>query len=234
MNLNPQNCANLTDPTSKSLCQTLTNPTNRDMASPRAFTGMPATDIIILAELSDRDLINTCSSNKYLNDLCNNESFWMNRTLQRYSKVLGGADNIRQYLPGNTTWKQYYIWLSDLETDLSRMLETAETYERPDLNIILDQPIYVDNVVRELMNRIANETLAASHSISTRRIFLLALRRYERRTRTGQSSPAMREILNNGILDTNSLSPGRQAVLNDPTIINHLEKEIRFFRPNGM
>ncbi len=229
MNLNPQNCADLTNPTSKSLCQTLTNPTNRDMASPRAFTGLPATDIIILSELSDRDLINTCSSNKYLNDLCNNESFWMNRTVQRYGNMLGGAEDIRQYLPGNTTWKQYYIWLSDLNADLPRMLAMAETYERPDLNIILDQPVYVDNVLRQVMTRIANSTLAASHSISTRRILVLALDLYEKRT--GQS-PAMRELLKNGILNFNDLSEQRKAVLNNPAIINHIE--ISFSRPNGI
>ena len=48
------------------------------------FTGNKDADRLILLNLdSDREILNICSLNKYGNELCN-ESFFMNRTLQKY------------------------------------------------------------------------------------------------------------------------------------------------------
>lgn len=233
MNLNPQDCSHIKDQVYRSLCQTLANPTNRDGNSPRAFTGLPATDILILNNLSDLELINTCASNKYVNELCNNESFWLNRVIKRYGASLGSGENMKQYLPDGTTWKQYYIWLRDLDNDIVKMYQTEQMFDRSDLTILLDHPGYLNNNAHAIISMLDNYgSLANAHSISTPRIIAIVLIKYEKIH--GRPSPSMREILNNGFITEDKLSPERIAILQNPHIIEALKQEKeRLLSENG-
>lgn len=117
----------------RKLCQTLSLPPGQGVA--RSFTGLPSTDLIILSELDDSELINVCATNKYLNGLCNNESFWLRRTVDKFGNVLGTTREIHdQYIPQGTTWKEYYLWLSGLVSGDRLVLDMmATTTGRGDL-----------------------------------------------------------------------------------------------------
>ena len=79
------------------------------------FTGNKETDKIVLAQLDDYDLGSACATNKHLNEICKDETFWRNRTLSRFGPYLGNAEQIKEYMNtyGFDTWKKYYISLID-------------------------------------------------------------------------------------------------------------------------
>ena len=71
------------------------------------------TDFIVLNQLKDYELTQVCQANKYVNSLCNDDIFWMNRVLDRFGIYLGSSEKIRtEYLTGRT-WKEYYMWLRE-------------------------------------------------------------------------------------------------------------------------
>jgi len=75
------------------------------------LTGVRNVDEIILNKLEDRDLVNACQVNIKANEICNDQTFWMNRTLQRYPFI---PLNIIETYRGDKDWSDYYI--SDLRT----------------------------------------------------------------------------------------------------------------------
>jgi hypothetical protein len=79
------------------------------------FTGNKDTDKIILSQLDDYDLVNACATNKHLNEICKDESFWRNRTLKRFGPYLGDVNQIKEYMKeaNFTSWKKYYVYLVD-------------------------------------------------------------------------------------------------------------------------
>ena len=77
-----------------------------------SFTGFFDLDSIILNKLNDRDLASICQINKAASYICNDDRYWLNRTLFFFGRYLGGPENIRNnYLKGRT-WKEYYIYLT--------------------------------------------------------------------------------------------------------------------------
>lgn len=135
-------CSKLRSQEYKSLCQTILSVPPERKKSPRAFTGTPDTDLLILREMSDKNLINVCAVNKYVHSLCNNESFWLSRVLSRYGKALGSAREIKEkYVPDGTSWKEYYFWVSDfLNGNEDIAYQIAFEHNREDLQILLDVP----------------------------------------------------------------------------------------------
>ena len=74
--------------------------------------GVKDVDLKILQELNDIELGKVCSTNKAINNICKDESFWMNRTLNKFSVVLGNIEKIREYKEkSNLSWRNYYISL---------------------------------------------------------------------------------------------------------------------------
>ncbi len=147
-------CSDITSPMYKDLCQTLSQPIIRETAITRAFTNLPATDLLILMELSDEDLISTCASNKYLNNLCQNESFWLNRTMKRFG-YLGTPQEInRKYIPDGTSWKDYYLWLSDITAnpDVHVVYNFAIEYNREDVLLVLDHELKERALIPTMLN----------------------------------------------------------------------------------
>lgn len=48
------------------------------------FTGQKDVDITLLNLLEDKDLINMCLTNKYINSICENDNFWRDRIINKY------------------------------------------------------------------------------------------------------------------------------------------------------
>lgn len=125
---------------------------SRDNPSPKSFTGLPSTDVMILEQLSDEDLLSTCMVNHYVNDLCRNEYFWMRRTVDKYGKVLGDATTIAEkYKPASVTWKDYYIWITDILKRASDIYLDVLMSEREDV-LALTRKMYVPPVEYEIID----------------------------------------------------------------------------------
>lgn len=58
----------------------------------------------IMDEFDDNSLLNFCSVNKQNKALCNNETFWRNRTYKKYASYV-------KYKNPARTWKNYYLSL---------------------------------------------------------------------------------------------------------------------------
>ena len=84
-------------------------------------TGIKDLDLKILSELDDASLLNFCQTSTYGKKLCENETFWFNRTLQKYGKV---EKNPKR------TWKNLYLKLAyylDKYTESKSVEELAKT-----------------------------------------------------------------------------------------------------------
>jgi len=68
-----------------------------------ALTGIKDLDLEILMNLPDRDLLNYCSTNKDIYNMCNNEMFWRKRYIKRF------GDMAAQYKPRERKWKNHYM-----------------------------------------------------------------------------------------------------------------------------
>ena len=112
------------------------------------LTGQPNLDMIILNRLDDNSLNRICQTNQEARKICNTDSFWTSRTVDRYGLTLGGADKIREdYLRGRS-WQQYY---QDVSTSLHQVktpihlfknIYTAEELGYTDLLLL-----YIDRVL---------------------------------------------------------------------------------------
>ncbi len=116
------------------------------------FTGIRDLDLEILKKLDDAELGKICSTNKYFRELCKNQDFWRNRTVDRFSKYLGSLEEINKYrLKAVLTWRLYYISLIDyLESFYQRNVKYSK---RDDLQII--NKIFRQNF-QELLDEINN------------------------------------------------------------------------------
>lgn len=80
------------------------------------FTGNKDTDLNILSNLNDKDLLSLCSVNIYGKNLCQNEDFWANRFRKNF------GDTIAKYKPKNVTWKNIYLKaIRELNMDASNL-----------------------------------------------------------------------------------------------------------------
>lgn len=78
----------------------------------KGFSGIKDIDMKILMELGDEDLYDVCQTDKRIRDICNDDIFWMRRTMLK-------KENIAK--PENMSWRQYYESLID-EPYLSHQL----------------------------------------------------------------------------------------------------------------
>ena len=66
-------------------------------------TGVKDVDLKILSELDDMSLLKFCTTSKYAKKLCEDEIFWLNRTLSKYGRL---EKNPKR------TWKNLYLKLT--------------------------------------------------------------------------------------------------------------------------
>ena len=119
------------------------------------FTGNKDTDYEILYHLDDYSLSKICRLNSYMKSLCNNDTFWYNKTMKRFSFVLGGESNIRKFQQGFINWKGYYI---SLINHLENLYENDELIipgqsRGEDFKLI---EFYVDKNTREFVKELSN------------------------------------------------------------------------------
>ena len=70
----------------------------------KGFTGIKDLDLKILMELDDRDLIQTCATNRELRRICNvDQSFWRNRYVKQY------GEHAASFKPAERSWKNHYM-----------------------------------------------------------------------------------------------------------------------------
>ncbi len=243
MNLLNQDCTRIDSPIYRSLCQTLSAPITVNIET-RAFTGSPDTDLLILNKLSDRDLIDVCATNKYVNNLCNHPSFWMHRLIDRYGKYLGTAREIRQrYIPNGTSWKEYYLWLSGLLDNENPYIarNIANVHNRNDLKIILF-PIKIKGPLLSFVRTsnfglsdpanpasmpLRNVMSVVVNDITTRRKLILLFDIYRKYNQVAINSE---QLMATGIVKPDQLTPADVTLLNDPDITARLDQEYRLYK----
>jgi hypothetical protein len=145
------------------------------------------TDFIILMELNDKELAQICRSNKYINSLCNDDTFWRNRTVLRFhlsSPCALLAEKMKNYLQWKT-WKEYYIWLRSIVAyKYHKKIKTNDfLFESSDKssNIYITK-FYLDNLLLntdkiELMERKIKEVELKSLPKWLGSTFIIQLRR---------------------------------------------------------
>jgi hypothetical protein len=95
------------------------------------FTGQKDVDIMILNLLEDKDLISLCETNKYVNSICNNDTFWRDRIVYKYGKeALSGIKAFNSYKEFYTSGKvkTYLICLQIAKLPHSSQLVADDFY----------------------------------------------------------------------------------------------------------
>ena len=69
----------------------------------KMLTGQRDTDLLILSNLNDEDLLNFCLVNKEANRLCQIESFWLNRFIKEHGQ------EAMKYKSHEKTWRKFYL-----------------------------------------------------------------------------------------------------------------------------
>ena len=102
------------------------------------FTSDKNIDMLILNNLDDEDLSKVCVINKYVYSLCQNETFWTNRFINKYGKYYQDIESMKKF-KGEMSWKEYYLWISDLINDRSPYYVSAQARkaDRDDIIAIL-------------------------------------------------------------------------------------------------
>ena len=68
-----------------------------------SFTSIKDVNLEIMSKMDDRTLLNICATNKYGRELCQNESFWHKRFLQKYGEMAA------KHKPEKRSWKNHYM-----------------------------------------------------------------------------------------------------------------------------
>ena len=75
------------------------------------FTGNKDVDFLILNQLEDHDLVKISQINKYMNSLCQDECFWINRIEQVFKINSETRIKSKAFFEFNT-WKELYIYFA--------------------------------------------------------------------------------------------------------------------------
>ena len=99
------------------------------------LTGNRNLDFIIFNKLNDVDLVNVCQTTHQANELCGDQTFWLNRILSRFPYL--SLDLLKQYKQ-ERSWSQYYIEDLRQVTSLNAQnkLETESKTGRLDVIIV--------------------------------------------------------------------------------------------------
>ena len=105
------------------------------------WKGIPETDQQILQMMNDNDLSTMCQTSQYFNSLCQDENFWMNRSMLKLSPVIPpniNPDNYLSNFKGVQSWREYYTGLQGLRNDLFRgFLILLANPHRSDIRYVL-------------------------------------------------------------------------------------------------
>jgi len=92
----------------------------------KTFTGIKDIDLKIIQQLSDKEIPIVCSVNKYVSKLCEDESFWLNRLLNKSEFSIDDLRNIK----GNLTYKKVYryLYLGDYNKGILEAIQNDNVY----------------------------------------------------------------------------------------------------------
>ena len=103
------------------------------------------TDIIILQQLSDYELGKVCSVNKYVNSICNDDKFWLNRTMLKFQLTGEETNKMKKYL-GFGTYKELYVYLSTFYTYI---LDSDIKIKREDVIYLFKNEKMIDELIEK-------------------------------------------------------------------------------------
>ena len=76
------------------------------------ISGIKDLDFKILMSLDDKELGNICQVNKYINSLCKDNIFWLNRIQLKFGRSVEDIKTITKFLK-NRHYIQTYIWIKE-------------------------------------------------------------------------------------------------------------------------
>lgn len=83
------------------------------------LSGHKDTDFIILQQLNDNELGRVCQANKYVNQLCQDQNFWLKRILHTF-KLNGEEVQKMKNFFAFENYRDLYIYLKEFPTILTR------------------------------------------------------------------------------------------------------------------
>lgn len=107
------------------------------------LTGNKQTDFLILKKLTDYELTRVCQVNKYVNSLCQDDTFWLNRILKNYPLTVDDIKRIKITLEF-TSHKELYIWLNESYP----VIQNADT-----LIPAINESLIVNNKVIDMLSK---------------------------------------------------------------------------------
>ncbi len=96
------------------------------------LTGDKNVNFMILMQLNDRELSMVCQVNRYVNEICKDETFWFNRVLITYKYLPEIARDMKTYLEFDN-WKEFYFWLKDEEMSRGRVNIIAKSINKKEV-----------------------------------------------------------------------------------------------------
>lgn len=115
------------------------------------------TDYEIMYKLDDRELGRLCSTDTYFRELCKNDTFWRNRSIQRFGKYLRSVEIMNNFRKQYKfpDWRSYYISLVDfLQKELYHHYSLIRSnIRRKDLRILA---YYIEENMEKLENEVRN------------------------------------------------------------------------------
>lgn len=124
------------------------------------LTGYKDTDFIVLMQLNDRELGLVCQVNKYVNSLCNEPQFWLNRIMANFPQYPFTGEEIRKmkdYL-GFSTIRELYVYLKSIPEKVIFGFGTGNNlYETkkyiPILIKYLSEQTFIDKVISDNLTK---------------------------------------------------------------------------------
>lgn len=112
------------------------------------LTGIKDTDLKIIQELTDNELNKVCQVNKYVNPLCNEERFWLQRILIHF-KMLNSQEVNKMKSFFGFSYKELYIFLKTFPVK-QNFIEVRKNVEmtREEIISILKE----ENVINQIID----------------------------------------------------------------------------------
>lgn len=112
-------------------------------------------DRIILQKLNDYELGKVCSVNKYVNSICNDDFFWLNRLLIVFNLSAKEVNNMKKYL-GFNTYKELYKFLRTFPVELFSRQKSIKIDRLYVINLFKEEKM-IDNVIEKNLQPIMPE-----------------------------------------------------------------------------
>lgn len=127
------------------------------------LTGQKNIDFSIIMHLEDHELAKVCIANKYVKSLCDDDTFWMNRTIQKFEidEKLGTEPEwqssfilrqIKEYLLFKN-WKEFYKWIKENDVNHRYYIVSMIYYMKEDIGEIEKEEDYYINDFIEIAKK---------------------------------------------------------------------------------